>query len=287
MHQALLAWINRCNTLDLSEFTPFKVDNITVGAIHRSNLHWLAEHPHVFQLSATDIRLNPALSSPQARTQAVLEITQDWFQRGILTTWRDEPYRVAASFDSPQLMTIERTATSFFGIQRYGMHLNALVEKPDGLYMWISQRAASNPTYPNLFDQMVAGGVSAKHSVRETLLKECEEEAAIPEALAQKAKATGMVSYAMTSGSCLVRDVLFVYDLVLPASFKPHAADGEVGSFHLWPLDKVAQIVCTTQDFKPNTNLVIADFLVRRGVLSAETPKYLEICQGLRQVWKG
>ncbi|MEL0110861.1 MAG: hypothetical protein VW835_03930 [Rickettsiales bacterium] len=70
----------------------------------------------------------------------------------------------------------------------------------------------------------------------------------------------------------------------LPASFEPVAADGEVGEFMLWPIEKVAKTVRETAEFKFNCNLVIIDFLIRQGVLNPDTePDYGEICAGLRQ----
>lgn len=66
-------------------------------------------------------------------------------------------------------------------------------------------------------------------SPRENLIKECAEEAAIPHELAEAAAAVGAVSYRTLTPQGLKRDVLFVYDLPLPADFVPQPADGEVG----------------------------------------------------------
>jgi len=48
------------------------------------------------------------------------------------------------------------------------------------------------------------------------------------------------------------------------------------------PIEKVAHIVKTTNEFKPNCNLVIIDFLVRHGFLVEEDEDYIEIVQRLR-----
>lgn len=42
-------------------------------------------------------------------------------------------------------------------------------------------------------------------------------------------------------------------------------ADGEVESFELWPLARVAETIRTTEEYKPNVALVIIDFLIRCG----------------------
>ena len=82
----------------------------------------------------------------------------------------------------------------------------------------------------------------------------------------------------------LKRDCLFVYDLELPEDFLPMPGDGEVESFELLDIRDVATIISETDDFKDNCNLVIIDFMIRHGVLKPESPGYLELLSGLRQM---
>lgn len=49
-----------------------------------------------------------------------------------------------------------------------------------------------------------------------------------------------------------------------------------------WPLARVAEVVAGTQQYKPNCNLVIIDFLVRHGAITPDMPGYLELVRGLR-----
>lgn len=53
-------------------------------------------------------------------------------------------------------------------------------------------------------------------------------------------------------------------------------------SFELLPIDRVAYIISETQEFKPNCNLVIIDFMVRHGVLQPEQPRFAELVAALR-----
>jgi hypothetical protein len=76
--------------------------------------------------------------------------------------------------------------------------------------------------------------------------------------------------------------VLFCYDLELPPDFVPSNNDGEVEEFMLWPLERVAETVRTTQQYKPNCCIVVADFLVRHGYLRPESRGYLQLLQLLR-----
>jgi 8-oxo-dGTP pyrophosphatase MutT (NUDIX family) len=284
-NRAFLEWIHTCNKLPREAFVPLMIQDIPLGGVHRDNLHLFRAYPDTFMVSNTSISLHPRLEGTDERSQAVEKLTRAWYAQGLLPTWRNEPYRVAETFDAAPLMLVERAAASLLGIQRYGVHLNGFVRKDDGLHMWVGQRSSHSPTYPNLFDQLVAGGVAAGFSPRHTLVKECEEEAGMAANLARAAKPAGVISYALEQNQRLVRDLLFIYDLELPTDFIPRNYDGEVSQFHLWPLEEIARRVANSHDFKLNTNLVIIDFLVRHGYLSPEDPNYAEICLGLHQYW--
>jgi 8-oxo-dGTP pyrophosphatase MutT (NUDIX family) len=284
-NRAFLSWIEACNDLSTATFVPFCITDKVVGAIHHDNLSLFHAHPEVFVCHNDSIHLHPRLETPQERTHAVEKITRAWYAQGLLPTWRNEPYRVATHFDAEALMLLERAAASLFGIQRYGVHLNGIVKQDNDVFMWIGRRSPHSPTYPDMLDQLVAGGVAAGFSPRDTLVKECAEEASIPTTLACQAKPVGVISYALAHNQRLIRDILFLYDLELPPDFVPQIHDDEVSQFYLWPLEKIAQIVATRHDFKLNTNLVIIDFLIRHAYLSADDPHYVEICVGLRQHW--
>ena len=77
--------------------------------------------------------------------------------------------------------------------------------------------------------------------------------------------------------------MIFAFDLELPADFVPQNADGEVAAFDLWPIERVAQTVRETSEFKFNCNLVIIDFLVRFGLIAPEDADYLDIVEGLHR----
>ena len=62
------------------------------------------------------------------------------------------------------------------------------------------------------------------------MIKECWEEAGVPQDLARKAQPVGFVSYVSMSDQGLKPDVLFCYDLELPEDFLPKPQDGEVRS---------------------------------------------------------
>jgi hypothetical protein len=73
------------------------------------------------------------------------------------------------------------------------------------------------------------------------------------------------------------------FDLELPGEFTPHANDGEVEAFELWPVSRVFETVRDSNQFKYNCNLVLIDFFVRHGMIGADDPDFVSIVAGLRQ----
>jgi 8-oxo-dGTP pyrophosphatase MutT (NUDIX family) len=136
---------------------------------------------------------------------------------------------------------------------------------------------------PDKLDNLVAGGVGNGHGLDETLLKEGEEEASIPVTLAKRSLPVGAVSYRMETELGIRDDVLFVYDLEMPADFVPKNRDGEIVHFELMPASSVLERVRATNQFKFNVNLVILDFAVRHGLLRPDDPEYLDVATGLHR----
>jgi 8-oxo-dGTP pyrophosphatase MutT (NUDIX family) len=169
--------------------------------------------------------------------------------------------------DGAVLTRIDRGALPAFGITATGVHVNGLVQRPDGVWLWVARRAANKALDPNKLDHIVAGGVCAGMTAAETLVKEAEEEAAIPAPLAATAQRVGTITYALERFEGLRRDRLICYDLWLPEDFVPHPADGEVAGFELWPLERALAAARETDDFKFNVTLVLIDLFLRCGMV--------------------
>ena len=148
--------------------------------------------------------------------------------------------------------------------------------------LWIARRAADRRHFPNKLDNLVAGGLPSNLSLEENLVKECMEEAAIPEVLAKQAEPVGSVRYCRETEAGLKPDMLYCYDLELPADFIPQNTDGEVADFYLADMDEAARLVCCSDDFKLNCNLVLIDFFLRHGVIGQDHEEYSSLIAGLR-----
>eukprot|EP00877_Chromochloris_zofingiensis_P004791 jgi/Chrzof1/14312/Cz08g32180.t1 len=276
------------NGLHTSNLVPLVIcGDEHLGWLKASFADQLAAHTDVFQLveheNASRLQLHPRLKTVQDRTQAVAVVLEQLRTSGIITGWRNELYPVTAAFDKAPELLIERAAAPHFGIRAYGVHLNGYVRCTDGsMNLWVARRSPRKQTWPGKLDHIVAGGQPHGLSCRDNVVKECWEEAGVPEHLAAQARPTGFVSYVSFTDEGLKPDVLFCYDLELPADFMPQPQDGEVEQFMLWDLDKVAAVISNTQDYKPNCCLVVIDFLIRHGYIQPDQPGYVELVHRLR-----
>ena len=280
-----MSWLDRiaeCNWHDLSGFLPFEVGDKRIGWVRRRLTERLAERPEVFAVGAGSVGFASGLDTPEQRSAALAGVVREWHARGLLRRVSGELLTVGVGMGEAPLLLIDRAAVQAFGFSAVGVHVNGYVRRDDGLHVWIAERAAGRHSYPGMLDNMVAGGQPAGLSLMENVAKEAAEEAGIPEALAERARSAGAVTYCLETDAGLRPDILYVYDLELPAGFQPRNADGEVAHFELWPVKLLAETVRDTTRFKFNCNLVIIDFLIRRGILGPEEPGYTAILAGLR-----
>lgn len=281
---AFLDHIIVCNRCDMSKFLPFLVDSVRLGWVRHDVAHRLAAFPEAFRVSRTAVTLHPALTTPGARSQALDEVADELHRDWGTPALRGERYRVVHRFNDQPVMSVDRGVVSLFGIRAFGVHVNGIVRRPDGLHLWIGQRALDKTVAPGKLDNMVAGGQPMGLSLHQNLLKEASEEAGLPEAIATMARPVGAIAYCMEDDWGLKPDVMFCYDLEVPADFTPVNTDGEMSGFTLMPVSEIAHRVKDSLDFKFNVNLVIIDFLIRHGFISPDhEPDYLDLIAGLRK----
>ncbi|XP_057681315.1 thiamin pyrophosphokinase 2 [Corythoichthys intestinalis] len=266
----------------------FEVDGIRVGWIVPHVASLLARSTDVFkQPHGGALSLRDDLDTYDKKSQAVDAVLSNLRcdpSLRCLKGWRDERYSVMDKFSDPPVMWMERAATSLFGVKRYGVHINGYTVSESGeVCMWLARRSPTKQTYPGLLDNMAAGGLAAGMNIKHTLLKECQEEACIPEALAERAQPVSTVSYTYEDGEGVFAESQFVFDLELPPAFKPKVGDGEVQEFYLLPIEKVKELIAT-EDFKPNCAMVVLDFLIRHSFIEPDRePFYQEFLSGLHQ----
>ena len=200
--------------------------------------------------------------------------------------WRNEAFDIRRDDTGEIVGTLDRGALPNFGVAATGVHLNGLVESPEGPLLWVARRAADKLLDPGKLDHLAAGGVPAGLGVRETLQKEAAEECGLAPSLLADAAHVATIRYAMDRPEGLRRDTLCCFDVVLPASWQPEALDGEVESFELWPLPRVFDAVRDGDEFKFNVNLVLIDLFLRRGLIDRQSVAGRSLAKGLRGEWR-
>jgi isopentenyldiphosphate isomerase len=304
--QNMLYRVRQCNYMPQNarkSMVEFVVEGSSVGKCTTKVANLLcksspSEEP-VFQLQYIDGKKQLTLTehaglSQETRTNAVKKVMEKLRSEGVITGWRDELYPLSSSFYSEPLLLVERAAAPFLGMKQYGVHINGVVENENGHNeMWMARRSKSKSKYPSMVDQIVAGGQPHGIGLAQNVIKECMEEAGIPEDVVVKGlQAAGVVSYEdfEEHPSDLVDGVfqtvvLFNYDLYLPKDFNPTPIDGEVDYFFKWTISDILESMHPAyhDPIKPNCYLCIIDYLLRKGLgVSMETKGYLDVFRELR-----
>ncbi|KAL1934912.1 hypothetical protein VTP01DRAFT_4052 [Rhizomucor pusillus] len=274
---------------------PFRMDSHIVGRVLPSVLAHLVEYnnaqrPSPFEIvEGSHVSFATWVDCFDKRTQVMKELLDTWREHKVfpvLAGWRNEQFPVYgdATRDDNVAFVIERAGTPLFGISQFGAHLNAYVREPDGtIKLWVARRSRTKQTWPGMLDNCVAGGITYKQSTKDTIVRECDEEASIPAELAQQARNTGAVTYFTYTEHGLVPETQYTYDLELPRDIVPTPQDGEVECFYLWPLEKVKETLLNGE-WKPNCALVTIDFLMRHSIITADTePDYIDITYRLHR----
>jgi hypothetical protein len=271
-----------CNNYDPARVVPLFAGRDRVGLLRHDNAAALRGFPDVFAVADDKVNLI-AHGDVAAVSRAVDAVVDALVVEKRIPKSRSETFDVAPRWGAPVVFRLDRGAVPFFGTRAYGVHLNGYRRDGSTLDLWVGRRAPNKSVAPDKLDNLVAGGIGNGHGVQETLLKEGEEEASIPRSLTGHAVPAGAVSYRMENELGIRDDVLFVFDLEMPADFVPKNQDGEIVHFELMPASAVLDRVRTSDDFKFNVNLVILDFALRHGILRPDDPEYLDVATGLHR----
>ncbi|MDR3437591.1 DUF4743 domain-containing protein [Telmatospirillum sp.] len=280
---SLLDHVKRCNAFVPADYRPLEISGCRIGAVRQRLAERLAAFPDIFVVSTDRVVVSPRLTDAATRTAALREVVDRLSAEGTLAKTLGEDYRVVSRWGEEPFFLIDRSAVSAFGIAAFGVHLNGFVRHGRTVKLWIAKRAPDKAVEPGKLDNMVAGGQPAGLGLSENLAKEAAEEAGMPRDLALTATPVGAISYCMAGTWGLKPDTMFVYDLELPTSFTPTNTDGEVSQFFLMEPEEILDLLRHGQRFKFNVPLVLIDFFIRHGILSAENePEYLDLVRGLR-----
>ena len=173
--------------------------------------------------------------------------------------WRDEQIAVRDPAGE-RIATVERGAVRVLGIATLAVHLVGVA--PDG-QLWLQQRAANKAMYPNRWDTLMGGMVSAEDSLDTALERETWEEAGLRLERLRDLRYGGVFALNQPSdegdGCGYIRERIHWYVATLPDGVVPDNQDGEVQGFALLPADQV-QAWAAEQRFTPEAALVWAGY---------------------------
>lgn len=274
--------IQTCNNADLSILVEWLVEGECYGYVYPEFAEHLLAHPSdTFVAEFGGLMLNESLKTYDQRTEAVAAVLRDLRKQKIVKRNAHEPYPVSHYYGAKSQFEIDRGAKLLFGMHSSGVHMNGLVQKDDGVYVWVGTRAKDKPTWSGKLDQIAAGGHPVGLQLKENMVKEANEEADIPKSLAEQAIQAGAIHYAQQTDEVLDHSTIYVFDLWLPEDFVPNNKDGEVDSFELIPLEQLADITRETDNFKDNCNLVNIDLLLRQEFITEADPDFKMIKEQL------
>lgn len=286
--QCIIKFLSNLNKVTIEEALqrgchPFFVCNKQVGLIRPDQWKHLQTFKDVFVkvdeenkdgYNKPGVHLSAKFSNQEERTAVVNDVLEKLRKEDAvlaLRGWRHENYKVSQRFGGETLLEIERAGAGLFGIISYGVHINGYTKNSKGEYsMWIGRRSKTKQTFPDMLDNMCAGGLAADLGITECARKECQEEASVSDELLKGLKFVGNISYFYEDERGLSPECQFVYDLEVPHDFKPINADGEVGSFEKLPMEEVMKYV-TGGKFKPNCAAVCLDFMIRHGMANPDS----------------
>ncbi|KAH9496342.1 hypothetical protein Btru_010658 [Bulinus truncatus] len=264
---------------------PFYVDNKMIGLIRPDFWKHLQHYKDVLvnveintDMAETNYKPGVHLSSTfktyKERTNALKGMLEDLRQKDVITAlrgWRDENYSVSQKFTDEPIFEIERSCCGLFGTIQYGVHVNGYVKDEGGeVKLWLGKRSKTKPTFPNMYDNMCAGGLAARLGILECVKKECREEASVSDIILERLKFVGTLSYFYEDERGLFPECQYIYDLELTVDFTPVNADGEVATFQIVSIDELKELL-VGGNFKPNCAAICLEFLIRHGYLNPDT----------------
>lgn len=172
-------------------------------------------------------------------TQALNRLARVLRDDGRCGPWRNEQLAVRNAAGEC-LATVERGAVRVLGIPTLAVHLVGVA--PDGR-LWVQQRAADKAMFPNRWDTLMGGMVSAQDDLDGALARETWEEAGLRLDALQDLRHGGCFALNQPSdegdGCGYIQERIHWYVATLPDGVQPDNQDGEVQGFALLPAQQV------------------------------------------------
>ncbi|DAZ92849.1 TPA: hypothetical protein N0F65_012520, partial [Lagenidium giganteum] len=249
--------------------------SVCIGLVLKSHVPRLREFDGLFHVDGQGLSINPQLRDVHERTAEMEQATRILRGEGVFPLWQDELYGARECFRSAPLFLFNRGVGTLLGVRQFATHLNGFVRCPSTQrvsHVWIAKRSANKSRWPGKLDTIVGGGLPSGVTALDNMIKESQEEAGLcPSYTAGRLVATGSIGYLLDERNGLQNNTMFIYDLDMTDGAQPATYDQEVEEFQLWPVDELLySLKARPEDFKPDICIVLLDFFVRHGILTAD-----------------
>lgn len=175
-----------------------------------------------------------------AMADALEHIAYQWHKTGLFNGWRNEKFDV---FDKTgnALCALERSVFRPLGLQSAAVHINGLVKHNGQWCFWIGKRSPYKAVDPNKLDNLVGGGISSGENVKDAMQREGAEEAGLPADFLKPLECQSKRLSLRPVSRGLHREVLYIFDIVLPKDFQPENQDGEVAEFSIFSITELTR----------------------------------------------
>ncbi|KAK6203189.1 thiamine pyrophosphokinase [Scheffersomyces amazonensis] len=272
---------------DHSNYTLYAHDGLTAIGLIRVDIAQHFGNSSGFSINheTKSVSIDSQYDTISKRDELFASIASQWrkypeFEQLLDHGWRNELYTVYNPSSVPYLH-LERAFSVLTGCITYGTHLCGYVpanKSSNGkLKIWIPRRSKTKSTFPGLLDNTVAGGLGYPYGIWETVVKESYEEAGLSGSFIEShTKAAGVLSYMyLTEDNRVQPEVEFLYDIEFDDEHTvvPIPVDGEAEDFQLLEVEDIL-VKIKNNEFKPNSALVVIDFLIRHGIITPESEKF-------------
>ena len=197
-------------------------------------------------------------------------LARGWHCAGLLDGWRNECFDLTDGGGNI-LFSLERAAFRPFGLLSRAVHLNGLTESDGRWHFWIGRRSPHKAVDPDKLDNTAAGGVSSGELPSETVCRESSEEAGLDKTLFPFIRPVSRLHSLRPVNRGVHNEILYVFDAVLPETFRPENQDGEVACFEKMAIGGLLDAMLSGR-MMHDAQLVTLDAFDRYGLIAPNHP---------------
>jgi 8-oxo-dGTP pyrophosphatase MutT (NUDIX family) len=210
-----------------ADWMQWTLDDQPMGWVQSERAQQIAQFlPHC-TFNSKGLNWSPGTINKEQRNLMFAQAGLQWKSQGWVHGWRDEFFDLLDQ-NNTCILSAERSLFQFAGMPSQAVHINGYHVNGK---MWCARRSPNKATHPHMWDNLSAGGLPTGEDIFDAAARELGEEAGIEVGLAQNIFLCGSVLTSRAEANGWHQELLWIFDLLIPANIKPHNTDGEVCEF--------------------------------------------------------